>query len=367
MNTSPLRLFTTPPKCLCVVRLSALGDCCNALGCILAIQKAWPKTEITWIVAPVQSDLIRLYPSINVIVFDKKQGVKAYVWLWKQLKHIKFDAILNLQTSIRASFLTLGLRYHFHLGYDAQRAREGQAWFTNIKVPSPQSAHVVDGFLAFAHTLGLPRLEPLWQAPTLAHEQAWADHYLQHKTSIIMTLGSSKAQKDWLPEFYAQMADYLTRQGFFVVLCGSRSVREQKLAKAVQKHCQEPVENLVGSTTLRQLIALIKSAYAFIGPDSGPLHLANLCGTPAIGLHAVHPACRTGAYRYLSHAVCVYDKLKKRTRNHKWRSPITDPKAMASIDPVDVQSAFECLNRTYLKQKECKCDPKDNARGCLNC
>ena len=78
----------------------------------------------------------------------------------EKLKSTKFDAILNLQTSIRISLLTLGLKARYHLGYDKVRARELQQWLPTSK-SSPNLTHVVDGFMAFAHTLGLPDLKTL--------------------------------------------------------------------------------------------------------------------------------------------------------------------------------------------------------------
>lgn len=42
--------------------------------------------------------------------------------------------------------------------------------------------------------------------------------------------------------------------------------------------------NLVGKTTLLQMVEVIKRALLFIGPDSGPMHVAAAVGTPSIAL-----------------------------------------------------------------------------------
>ncbi len=338
-------LFSTAPEHLCIIRMSALGDCCNALACALAIKKSWPQTKMTWIACPTEAKLISLYPEFDVEIFQHA-SLKSYLALWKKLWRYKFDAVVNLQTSIKASLLTLGLRYRFHLGYDQTRARELQALFTNVKVPSPLSPHVVDGFMAFAHTLGLPHATPIWQGPPLQDLSYPITELLTGQPLVILTLGASKTEKNWLPTHYAKIANYTSQLGFQVLLCGSASPIEIQLGKQVQSQGGTQIINLIGRTTLTELIGLIQRASALIGPDSGPIHLANLCGTPAIGLHAIHPATRTGAYRYLDYAVCVYEQLvhlSKLKKPQKWRAPIKIPYAMAHISPVQVQCAFDRL------------------------
>ena len=48
MSHSPL--FISPPKSLCILRLSAVGDVCHALAVVQHIQRYWPQTQLTWIV-----------------------------------------------------------------------------------------------------------------------------------------------------------------------------------------------------------------------------------------------------------------------------------------------------------------------------
>ena len=43
MSHSPL---LPPPKSLCILRLSAVGDVCHALAVVQHIQRHWPQNEI---------------------------------------------------------------------------------------------------------------------------------------------------------------------------------------------------------------------------------------------------------------------------------------------------------------------------------
>ena len=55
MSHSPL--FTSPPKSLCILRLSAVGDVCHALAVVQHIQRHWPQTKLTWIVGKTEMGL----------------------------------------------------------------------------------------------------------------------------------------------------------------------------------------------------------------------------------------------------------------------------------------------------------------------
>lgn len=41
------------PHSLCILRLSALGDVCNAVPAVRALQRQWPDCRITWVIGKV--------------------------------------------------------------------------------------------------------------------------------------------------------------------------------------------------------------------------------------------------------------------------------------------------------------------------
>ena len=81
----------SPPENICILRLSALGDVTHVLPTLRTIQKAWPKCKITWIIGKLEHSLVGDIPNVEFIVFDKSQGVKAYLQLAKDLKGRSFD------------------------------------------------------------------------------------------------------------------------------------------------------------------------------------------------------------------------------------------------------------------------------------
>lgn len=54
--------------------------------------------------------------------------------VWQQLKGRRFDALIHMQLALRASLLTVGIKATYKVGFNKQRAKEGQWLFTNKKL-----------------------------------------------------------------------------------------------------------------------------------------------------------------------------------------------------------------------------------------
>ena len=351
-------LFSSPPKQLCLLRLSAIGDCCHAVALVQALQRQWPTTEITWIMGKVEASLLGDLPGIEVIPFDKKLGWRGYLQVWRQLKGRRFDALLHLQSALRASLLSLGIRAGHRLGFDAERAGDGQRWFTNYKVASPASPHVLDGFMAFARELGVQDLTPSWHIPTSSTDDEWASQHLdKSRPTLLIAPAASKPFKNWTTAGYAALADHAAERGYQVVLCGGPSALEKTMAQEILTLCQHKPDNLIGQTSLKQLMALIKQAQLVLAPDTGPTHMATAAGVPVIGLYAHHNPERTGPYLCRDRVVSVYAplieaQLGKPVAQLPWRSRLKDPHAMQQITPAQVISQFDRFDRARTSPQE---------------
>ena len=63
------------PESICVLRLSAIGDCCHTLPVVRTLQAHWPTTQITWIVGRTEYGLLKDASGIEFITFDKRDGL----------------------------------------------------------------------------------------------------------------------------------------------------------------------------------------------------------------------------------------------------------------------------------------------------
>ena len=113
-----------PPDSLCILRLSALGDVTHVLPVIRAIQSHWPQTQITWVCGAFENKLLTKIENVRFVLFDKSAGIKAYRELWQSLRETRFDVLLHMQVSARATIASLGIRADVRLGWDRIRARD---------------------------------------------------------------------------------------------------------------------------------------------------------------------------------------------------------------------------------------------------
>ena len=308
------------PLSLCIIRLSAIGDVCHTLAVVQAIQRKYPDAEITWIIGKTEAMLMQDLPNVKLVPFDKKSGWKGIFTIWKQLAHKRFDFLLNMQTAFRASILSLGIKADKKIGFNKDRAREMQWLFTNQKVEQTTSPHVLDGQMMFAKAIGVTDLTPKWQLPipteTVEKAKQWLDPM---RKNVVISPCSSKAEKDWLIERYADIANWLIAQNINVILVGSPAKREQEMTAYIQ-HLAPNVQNLVGKTSLKELAALLKLVDLVISPDTGSAHIASIQGTPVIGLYAIHNPRRTAPYNAQQNVISVYDEAVQDYYGKSWQA-----------------------------------------------
>lgn len=341
-----MTLFHSAPQSLCILRLSAIGDVCNSIAMAQAIQRQWPQTRLTWICGKAEARLLKDLPGIRVIIFDKKQGWQGYKAVWQALKGERFDALLHMQTAIRASIVSLGIKARYKLGFDAARSSDLQQLFTNVKVPSPDSPHVLDGFMQFAATLGVSDLTPEWDIPLSEDDHRWADQQIHQDATLVITPAASKGYKNWTPEGYAELARHAHRLGYEIILAGSPAKIEVDLGNAIEEKLNFPITNLIGQSSLKQLLALLQKAALVCAPDTGPAHMAVAVGTPVLGLYAHHNPKRTGPYLSQQYVVSVYDECiaaetGKAPEQLPWRSRVKDDEAMKRITAERVITMFD--------------------------
>lgn len=343
-------LFTQAPQSLCVLRLSAVGDVCHALAVVQRIQAYYPNTQITWIVGKTEAALLAGIPNVTLIPYDKKTGWKGIFALWKQLRNTRFDALLNMQTAFRASILSLGIKATYKIGFGKKRSREGQWLFVNRRVEDPVSPHVLDGFMAFAEYIGVPKEKLTWQLAISEQDKQFAAQFIDPiRKNLLISPCSSKAEKDWLVERYAEVANIAHQHNVNVIFCSSPAKRELEMVEKITVLCDFTPTNAAGKTNLKQLAALIGQVDVVLSPDSGPAHIATTQGTPVIGLYAYHNPLRTAPYHNLANVVSVYEenaqkKFGKPSAELPWATKLKGKNLMAEIQVGDVIEQMKLLH-----------------------
>ena len=348
------------PREVCILRLSAIGDVCHVLTVVRTLQQAWPDTRFTWIIGKVEAKLLGSIPDIEFIIFDKRHSLRDLRSFRAEMSKRRFDLLLHMQLSIRASLLSSYVSAGIKLGFDRARARELQWLFTNRWIAPREREHVLDSLFGFAEALGVHDRVLRWDItlPPAARHYA-AQIVSDRRPTLIISPCSSHPRRNWRPEFYAQVADHAVRMhGARVVLTGGPSSLERNMGEAIQKSAKAQLINTIGHDTLLQMHALLERADVLLSPDSGPVHMATAAGTPVIGLYAATNPERSGPYLSRSWCVNRYDEaaqkyLGRPANELKWTKKIEKPGVMDLIQPPDVIRKLDQImkQRSKIKMK----------------
>jgi heptosyltransferase I len=280
--------------------MSAVGDAVHVLPVINALKRTNPGTRITWVLQPGAAALVRGHRSVDeIILFDRSKGWKAFTEVRKELSTRRFDLVINLQVYLKAGIVTALTHAPIKLGFDRARARDFNWMFTNRKIPPQPVQHVQNQYFEFLTALGVPPNPVVWDLGPWDDEREWQQTFQSSFDRPIASIvvGTSKAEKDWLPERWAEVADALHDTcGMQVVLVGGRSERELAAERKVLELAKHKPRSELGSG-LRKLVSILDASALVLSPDTGPLHMTVALDRPVISLMGYTNPKRTGPYR----------------------------------------------------------------------
>ena len=341
--------FKPPLQQVCLLRLSAIGDTCHAVAALRAFQAAWPQTRFTWIIGKLEAKLMTsILPEIEFITFDKNSTFSELRRLYGTLRGRRFDLLLDLQLSFRASLVSSLVSAPIKLGFDRPRARELQWWFTNARIAPAASEHVLDSFMGFARACGIDPGAPRWELNLPAESLEYARSIVtDQQPTLLISPCSSHEARNWAAERYAAVASYAAAtHKMRVVLVGGRSAIEAQMGAAIASRA--PVVNQIGKDTLPQLLGLLSRSTVLLSPDSGPAHMATMVGLPVIGLYAATNPARAGPYYSRQWCVDKYDAaaqkyLGRPAAQIPWTTKIERSGVMDLIGVSEVTAKLDAL------------------------
>jgi len=288
------------PNRVCIVMMSAVGDVVHVLPVLNALKRANPETRVTWVLQPGPAALVRGHRSVDeIIVFDRGRGWRAFADVRSELAKGSFDLVIDLQVYFKAGIVTAFTRAPVKLGFDRARARDFNWLFTNRRIPARPIQHVQDQYFEFLSALDVSAEPVMWDLGPWADERKWQREFTASIPRPIasIVIATSKPEKDWIPERWAEVCDALhTNYGMQVVLVGGKSERELNAERIVMARAAHKPRSELGSG-LRKLVAILDASSLVLSPDTGPLHMSVALDRPVISLLGYTNPRRTGPYR----------------------------------------------------------------------
>ncbi len=316
-------------KRLLIIKPSSLGDIVHTLPVVHALKRCCPDCSIGWIVQQAFAPLLEKDPAVEAVypvhipsTSDPTAGKFSYLHafvatiatlnvLRRQLKQVPYDLILDLHASFRSGLLGRTNPGGLRIGFND--ARELNAFFQRQLVEVPiHVEHAVAKNLLFCDYLGCEVDAKDFYMCCDDEDAVTVNSFLQQQgiadqDVIVYANPCARWQtKFWSIESWAALADRLHAEGVSVIFAGSGQDRQFIDRISKQMHSQAIVA--AGKLGLTEAVALLHRSAAYVGLDSGPMHMAAMTGTPVAALFGpTHPE-RVGPYG-VEHVILRHEAL----------------------------------------------------------
>jgi ADP-heptose:LPS heptosyltransferase len=277
VSTAALPVTFAPPvhrvrpgnrPALLVAEFRGVGDIAILIPFLRA---ALTRYDVTLLAVPNAAGLLRRFaPEVELIpcvapwaLFSGGRNLPRWPWrtlgrILRELRFRRFAAAVSIWPLASDHVFLRLARPGRLLGY----GRRGAGWLLDENLANGGHIHRPEAWRRLAEKLGLPavpaasaRLQP----PASARR-------------VVLHSGASQALRIWPLARYAELLSRLRGQGWEpVVLCDPSQV-------SVWHTLGEPLARAAGS--MDELVDAIAGGDVFLGNDSGPGHIAALCGVP---------------------------------------------------------------------------------------
>ncbi|MCW2926112.1 MAG: glycosyltransferase family 9 protein [Thermoleophilia bacterium] len=282
---------------LLAIRPGGLGDVVRAVPALRHLRATYPTARITVAAEAPARELLGSCPYVDRVIDLRRPS----------------EALLE-RFEVAISFAPPGA--DAKLSVDDVNARFRAAWSESgegvrgaIRPHWPERTPDASRMLRLAWLLGGDLHEDpsfgLW--PSLVDRNGAAQLVAEASRPIALVhVGAGTAARRWPAERWTRVIDLLERTGFEAVLVGAG--RDRSSTAAVVAGVVHPPLDLVGRTSVGELVGLLERCALFIGADSGPAALAGALGVRSVIVGpatAVEHQARPGHVDLVAAGACV--------------------------------------------------------------
>ena len=273
-----------------LIRLRRIGDVILTTPAVSVLRKAFPSAFISYLVEDPYRELVEGNPCLNKIhVLKRKQSLKDLLKSIRQIRKEKYDAVIDFHSGPRASLITLLSGARLKIGYRIKYRN----FIYDIKLPRSSERgpiHSVENHLNLVKALGIHvdssfpvSIPEAQRKETEKVKKIIRENQIEGKRIITIHISAGNEVRDWGVNNWIQMTNLLAQQSEVkIVLIGADEDRNAE--EEILKKSEAAILSLVGRLNLRELREVISHSSLFIGPDSGPMHIAASTSTPIVAL-----------------------------------------------------------------------------------
>lgn len=250
-----------------IISLSNLGDALLT----------WPTLSALWAAYPDGEFHILASSRTRALFAGDSRFRRVWAWeksepVWKQAASIarlageRYPLVVDFRNSLIPLFLA---------------ARRRTPVF---RKRAPAGEHRAQTHLRLLSSLGIAPAPQTARLPFGPEEERKTNVWIQNgRPVVLLAPGARSHLKRWKADGFAWVADRLIlKQGVQVILVGEEA--ERPISDEVKRAMKQPLTDLTGRTTLRELAALLAKARLLITNDSASLHAAEMMGVPSVAI-----------------------------------------------------------------------------------
>ena len=283
-----------------------VGDAIMALPALEAVRRRFADAHIGVLALPYVAQIYQAQGIADeLIVYDRRgrhAGIRGRERLALTLREKQFDTALLLQNAFDAAWVAWRAGIPKRIGYN----RDGRGLLLTQAIPVPKAseipAHEKYYYLELLRRSGW--LDSLPDVPRIAlrvdaGEARSAEEKLRglglREGALRIAVGAGASYgsaKCWPPDRFASALNQVQRESDAdVVLFGTPS--ENQVSAAIQAGLVRPALDMTGRTQIAELPALLSRCSAFLGNDSGAMHVAAAVGLPVVAVFGPTDPCGT--------------------------------------------------------------------------
>lgn len=281
-----------------VQRADKLGDIICSLPAIESIKEKYPDSEIHFLTSPIGKDLLENHHQISHILVCqwKNDQLTNESDLLNQIKANRYDFYISLWN--HPAMARLGKKATIPV-----RVGDKSFFFRSFNYTHPveqywpdYTRHQIEFNLDLLKPLGIQSelksaTIPVSSSVKKAIKEKLKKSIDSTKKTIFILCSTGGSNHPVPFNYVLQFIKDIQSNGQFNIILGGNSEDDQfKLFK------DDSVVNLINSTNMTQLIASISISDYYIGPDSGPTHIASFLNKPILFISTMkqNPPCRWG-------------------------------------------------------------------------
>jgi len=287
----------TEPRFL-VVRLGSLGDIVHTFPAVAGLRESFPKAEIVWLTHPRWKELVGSSELVTEIWELETRSLASVHQIIRRIPKKKFTASIDYQGLWKSAVFPFLGRVPRRIGFSSHSVREFgvPALYTDRVFVA--TAHIADQNGELSHGAGAQRGVAPFLLSVSSLQEAFVLQLLRGFNAeryIVLSPGGGWRSKCWPPDRYGALCRQIhAKLGLRCFL--NQGPGDEGIVAAV-KAASGDAAPVACSSSLHQLMVLLRNALCVVGGDTGPLHLAVALGTPVVALFGPTDPARNGPYR----------------------------------------------------------------------